>query len=385
MRDGIAIPSTVSFTIASLNTRRLWQRDQSIHDGFRVLTDLIDAAQVGVLCVQEVFAGDHPLLPPDQPYVYDGPIASGGREAGFLTRCGVTGAPINGIEDTTNVRWRVFNNSWCVCSFYAPHAGMPQELRVEFWRDFVAIARRVFCTVELPMVIAGDANIWHPHFNLGRSRSCDSIVIPFVDLLMASCQLRLCNPPDRATHISGAGLDCIFISSSHAVEVTVHDGDDCCAVAPICCPLLGSDHFLCVTHGLTILARPESDSLPTLPPLRDWKPTLMRAHSELMRWSVRIQNVGRQHHQDRGAVIDALFNDMISILHRHAPFQRRGRRQRQPSWWTPQCFEAHVARNGGRTPTPELHDRFRISTVLFGEPKVSFGPSGKTRLQTCPE
>ena len=88
MRDGIAIPSTVSFTIASLNTRRLWQRDQSIHDGFRVLTDLIDAAQVGVLCVQEVFAGDHPLLPPDQPYVYDGPIASGGREAGFLTRCG---------------------------------------------------------------------------------------------------------------------------------------------------------------------------------------------------------------------------------------------------------------------------------------------------------
>ena len=100
MRDGTAIPSIVSFTIASLNTRRLWQRDQSIHDGFRV-TDLIDAAQVGVLCVQEVFAGDHPLLPPDQPYVYDGPIASGGREAGFLTRCGVTGAPINGIEDTT--------------------------------------------------------------------------------------------------------------------------------------------------------------------------------------------------------------------------------------------------------------------------------------------
>ena len=67
----------------------------------------------------------------------------------------------------------------------------------------------------------------------------------------------------------------------------------------------------------------------------------MRAHSELMLWSVRIQNVGPQHHQDRGAVIDALFNDMISILHRHAPFQRRGRRQRQPSWWTPQCFEAH--------------------------------------------
>ena len=49
-------------------------------------------------------------------------VALGGRQAGFFTRCGVTGAPINGIEDTTNVRWRVFN-SWCVCSFCAPHAG----------------------------------------------------------------------------------------------------------------------------------------------------------------------------------------------------------------------------------------------------------------------
>ena len=127
---------------------------------------------------------------------------------------------------------------------------------------------------------------------------------------------------------------------------------------------------MCVAHGLTIPARPGSDSLPTLPPLRDWKPTLMRAHSELMRWSVRIHNVGQQHHQDRGAVIDALFNDMISILHRHAPFQRRCRRQRQPSWWTPQCFEAHVARNGAlrdyrRTLTPELHDRFRIARTNF--------------------
>ena len=161
---------------------------------------------------------------------------------------------------------------------------------------------------------------------------------------MASCQLRFCNPPNRATHIWGAGLDCIFISTSHAVEVTVHDGDDCCAVVPICCPLLGSDHFLCVTHGLTLPARPESDPSPSLPPLRDWKPILMRAHSELMWWSVRIQNVGQQHHQDRGAVIEDLFNDMISILHRHALFQWRCRRQRQPSWWTPQNFEAHMAR-----------------------------------------
>ena len=145
VRDGTEIPSTESFTISSLNTRRLWQRDQSIHDGFRVLLDLIDAAQVGVSCVQEVFAGDHPLLPPDELYVYDGPFTSGGREAGFLTRSGVTGAPINGIEDTTIVRWRVFKQF---------HAGMPQELRVEFWRDFVAIARRVHISILGGLVLA---------------------------------------------------------------------------------------------------------------------------------------------------------------------------------------------------------------------------------------
>ena len=54
--------------------------------------------------------------------------------------------------------------------------------------------------------------------------SCHVPIIHFRDLLMASCKLELCNPPDRATHISGAGLDCIFISSGHVVDVVVHDG-----------------------------------------------------------------------------------------------------------------------------------------------------------------
>ena len=95
---------------------------------------------------------------------------------------------------------------WCVCSFYA---------RVEFWRDFVTIARRVFCTVELPIVIASGANIWHPRSNLGLSRYCDNTVIPFVDFLMVSCQLRLCNQSNQATH----RFDCIFISTSWMVMI----------------------------------------------------------------------------------------------------------------------------------------------------------------------
>ena len=170
-----------------------------------------------------------------------GPIGSGGREAAFLVRAGC-GSPVPGVADSTSVRWRVFfNNVWCICSYYAPHAGLPQETRVSFWRDFV--------------VIAGDANVWHPHFNLSRSRSCDVPIIPFWDLLMASCRLDLCNPPDRATHISGAGLDCIFISSGHVVDVVVRHGLQCCTGSPVCCPVLGSDHFLCVAAGLSLPTR----------------------------------------------------------------------------------------------------------------------------------
>ena len=39
----------------------------------------------------------------------------------------------------------------------------------------------------------------------------------FLDLLMVSSRLELCNSFYRATNISGARLDCIFISSGHVV------------------------------------------------------------------------------------------------------------------------------------------------------------------------
>ena len=56
-----------------------------------------------------------------------------------------------------------------------------------------------------------------------------------------------------------------------------------------------------------------------------------------------------------------------------------------------QRFEAHVARNGAlitgahqfQSCMTDSGSHASISTVLFGEPKVSFGPSGKTRLQIC--
>ena len=37
--------------------------------------------------------------------------------------------------------------------------------------------------------------------------------------------------------VCGAGLDCVFISSSHAVVIIVHNGVRCCPIAPACCPI----------------------------------------------------------------------------------------------------------------------------------------------------
>ena len=48
-------------------------------------------------------------------------------------------------------------------------------------------------------------------------------------------------PTDRC----GAALDIILSSPSLSTPITVHSGLNCCPLAPLCCPLLSSDHMLC--------------------------------------------------------------------------------------------------------------------------------------------
>ena len=67
------------------------------------------------------------------------------------------------------MRWRIFG-----C---APHPGIDLNVRVAFWQELTATVRHVRSTVDLPMVIAGDANVRHPYFSLDRSRSVDSSVV----------------------------------------------------------------------------------------------------------------------------------------------------------------------------------------------------------------
>ena len=132
---------------------------------------------VDVLCIQEVFASDFPCLPVHQPYAHDGPSRSRGREAVFLVHSGVS--PVGSLEFV--IRWRIFAGVVCVCSFYAPHVGVAEAERVQFWQELVATVRRVHAKVRLPIIVARDANVGNPHFVLGRSRSANNLT----DLLLS--------------------------------------------------------------------------------------------------------------------------------------------------------------------------------------------------------
>ena len=79
-------PVTLSHAlhVATFNARRLWLQDEATHDGFPMLSRILLSENV-VCCIQETNAGDFTTLPVDQPYTYDGPCGSRGREAAFLS------------------------------------------------------------------------------------------------------------------------------------------------------------------------------------------------------------------------------------------------------------------------------------------------------------
>ena len=86
-----------------MNVRRMWYQDQRVHDGFHMFCHLLQAEGVGIVCVQEVSARNYSAVPVDQQYLYDGPVGSGGREAGFFIRSGLSGTPIRFVEDSVGV------------------------------------------------------------------------------------------------------------------------------------------------------------------------------------------------------------------------------------------------------------------------------------------
>ena len=99
---------------------------------------------------------------------------------------------------------------------------------------------------------------------------------------------------------------------------------------------------------------------------------LLRAHSALLHWSSRLDALlcGPLLVSNWSPIVEEIFDNLITILHHHAPSQRQLPRRRQPVWWTPECFAACVARNGAwrdfrRTQDPRDRSRFCAARTHF--------------------
>ena len=93
-----------------------------------------------------MFAGGPPRPSPrgrgarrlNAPYKLVGSPRSLGRDADFLVTDKVILEEIHGVSDTTNLIWRLVPQcenqpSLAIASFWAPHAGLPEPMRMQFW------------------------------------------------------------------------------------------------------------------------------------------------------------------------------------------------------------------------------------------------------------
>ena len=161
----------------------------------------------------------------------------------------------------------------------------------------------------------------------------------------------------------------------------VHSGDHCCDEAPVCCPLLGSDHFLCVAQPIPLPLGPSTRSeRRPLPPLRDWAPTLLRARGALLHWSSRLDALlcGPLPVSDRSLIVEEIFNNLITILLQHAPSQRQlPRRSQFGGRWSVSQHVWHAMVRGGISGVPRILET-AIASALHGP--ISIGLSGIARI-----
>ena len=124
-----------------------------------------------------------------------------------------------------------------------------------------------------------------PLFPAWRSRQADAPPLPIVQEILQFHSLVFRNPTDRLTHRCGAALDIILSSLFFSACVTVHSGSNCCLLAPLCCPLLSSDHVMsfCRLDIPQALLSPYSAHSP-LPRVHDWSTVVAACHHNLSTW-----------------------------------------------------------------------------------------------------
>ena len=185
----------------------------------------------------------------DQPFQYDGPVGSYGRPTGFLAPLFHCCVPYpSELLICSLFVWRLISGSLYVCSFHAPHVG------IQFWRTHPVLAHA--CSLSPPCFAAPhrhpasprarDSNIWFPFFQIadrsfttGRCTSLGCCAVPAVSFLGVP------EPSHSLSQPIVVALDIILSTPTFPCRVTVHAGSNCCSLAPLCCPLLSSDHMLC--------------------------------------------------------------------------------------------------------------------------------------------
>ena len=245
MNDGSATPTNLSRSFTWPGSAQLPSSvgSCSVHDGFMGLVSCLDQLGLQVLCVQETQSPLMSSLPVDQPFRYDCPIGSHGREAEFLLHSSIVASPIPGTPDSQSLRWRLVSGSLCACSFYAPHVGIASDTRIQFWRTLAASVHRVSqLHPGIPLLLTGDSNIWFPFFQLGRSRQADAPLLPFVQEILQSHSVVFRNTSQSPNPSLGcrSGFLSEPASLSTLVPIAVHLrlSVASCFLPTICCALV---------------------------------------------------------------------------------------------------------------------------------------------------
>ena len=132
-------------------------------------------------------------LPVDQPFRYDGPIGAKWVSCSTLP---LRRTPIPGIPDSQSLR--ASSQALSVSAHSTLHMfGIPSNTRIQFWRTLATVHRVSQLHSSIPLLLAGDSNIWFPFFQLGRSRQADAPLLPIAQEI-----LRILSSPSLSTPIT---------------------------------------------------------------------------------------------------------------------------------------------------------------------------------------
>ena len=310
--------------LAVLNCNRLWSLSGRLHDAFHGFVSFLDSLNCVAALLQETCTPVDAILPDDQPFFFEGMAGTRGRDVGYLQRA----EPLKhlhvipSVPDQSDIAWRFLHcqeGSWsvAVASFYAPHVGCPDIDRLQFWqRLYVSIQMVTHEFPEVPLLIAGDSNVWFPGLVNGRPpRPADRLCVEFIRSILHTFGMVICNPVDVPTHRRGAALDLVIAGPDLVQSVEVHDGASChCVDRRRCCPQVGSDHFA-LTATLRCNVKSTVSPLRRTLQVRSWPELLQSQYHKIQHWVQLVNESGQAvSRADARQQLDSLYASLLDIL-----------------------------------------------------------------------